>query len=195
LVRRASTWTTRRRDHRVELALAGERGEIAPVAGQGLVLVLGGRVGHALAAAHRGQGLEQGIARHARLGENRLGRARVLRRREGRQQVLDADVLVLEARGRGLGVVEHGAQPLAQIHGTTLDAREPLHLFLGPAEQGLARHAELGEQRRHRAVGLLKERHQQVLGVQLLMSVLAGQPLRPLQGLLGFDRVAIALHG
>src|SRR5439155_684738 len=42
---------------------------------------------------------------------------------------------------------------------------------------------------------LMKERHQQMLGVQLLMTVLAGQPLGPLQGLLGLDRVAIALHG
>ena len=49
-------------DHRIELALAGEVGEIAAVAGEGFVGGLGILAGHALGAAHRGQRLQDRVA-------------------------------------------------------------------------------------------------------------------------------------
>ena len=52
-------------DHRVELALAGGLGQVVGVALQGLVLGFGILVGDALAAAHRDQGLEDGVMRGA----------------------------------------------------------------------------------------------------------------------------------
>ena len=49
-------------DHRVELALLGRLGEVAPVLLQGLVLVLGVRVGHPGRAAHRLERGQQAVA-------------------------------------------------------------------------------------------------------------------------------------
>jgi hypothetical protein len=57
-------------DDRIELALAGQVGEVAGVLGQGLVALLGVGIGHALVAAHVGQGLEQIVAAHAGLAQN-----------------------------------------------------------------------------------------------------------------------------
>ncbi len=54
-------------DHRVELALAGELGEVAAVLLERLVLVLGILIGHTLAATNARQRLEHLVARHLSL--------------------------------------------------------------------------------------------------------------------------------
>ena len=90
-------------DHRIELALAGELGQVAAVALERLVLALGVLIGHALRAAHARQRLEDLVARDAALlrAAARQGSGR-FRRRCAMKQVLGADVLVLEALGFGL---------------------------------------------------------------------------------------------
>ena len=61
-------------DHGVDLALSGGVGEVAAELLEGLVLRLGVLVGHARAAAHRGQGLQQGLALGAALAQQRVRR-------------------------------------------------------------------------------------------------------------------------
>ena len=69
-------------DDRIELALARELGEIAAVAGERLVGRLGVLAGDALRAAHRGQRLEDRVARDPVLLEDaRRGRSAGPRRR------------------------------------------------------------------------------------------------------------------
>ena len=69
-VRRESTWMVRRisvvaADDRVELVLAGERGQVAAIFLQRLVGRLGILAGHALVAAHLLHRAEEGVAREA----------------------------------------------------------------------------------------------------------------------------------
>ena len=59
-------------DHRVELALGGGLGQVAAVALERPVLLLGVLVGHAVAAAHLGQRLEQLVVRRRRCRAARL---------------------------------------------------------------------------------------------------------------------------
>ena len=76
-------------------------GQVDAVLLQRLVGALGVRAGHALAAAHGLEGLEQRLVAGAGLLEQALGVAAGLRRRQ--QQVLGGDVLVAEALGLVLG--------------------------------------------------------------------------------------------
>jgi hypothetical protein len=57
-------------DDGIELALAREIGQVLGIALEGLVLLLGIGVGHALGAAHVHQGLVDRLRRHPGLGEN-----------------------------------------------------------------------------------------------------------------------------
>ena len=67
-------------DHRIELALAGQLGQVAAVSFERLVGALGILRGHALRAADRGQRLEDRVLRRAELlrgcGRRRCGRFR-----------------------------------------------------------------------------------------------------------------------
>ena len=76
-------------DDRIELAGARRGGEVAAVALERLVLVLGVLAGDPVAAPHLAQGVEQVLPADA----ERLG--------QGEQQVLDREVLVAEF-GAGL---------------------------------------------------------------------------------------------
>ena len=89
-------------DDRVELALLGERGEVAAVLLERLVGALGRRARHALAAPHGRGRLEQLVVGEAGRAE-RLGHRAVLELGERQQHVLHADELVLHALGLGLG--------------------------------------------------------------------------------------------
>ena len=71
-------------DHRIELALARQLGEVAAVLLQRLVLAFGILIGHALAAAHRGERLEHALARHAARLEQIDARPTCPARRAGR---------------------------------------------------------------------------------------------------------------
>ena len=97
-------------DDRVELALLGERRQVAAVAFERLVLVLRVLVGHALAAADIGERRQDPIRRQAVLLQQAgAGRAAGLAG-DGEEQVLGADVLVLQPAGFGLCQIGHQLQ-------------------------------------------------------------------------------------
>ena len=85
-------------DHRVELALARQLGQVAAVFFQRPVLVLGPRVVHAVAAAYAQQGLVDLLLVDAELLEY-ADRIPAALAGDGDQQVLNADILVVEPVG------------------------------------------------------------------------------------------------
>ena len=103
-------------DHRIELALAGQLGEVAAVLLERLVLVLGIRIGHALVAANAGQRFEH-AARASRCAAS-AGRSR--RRAPGSPRMPSSrcsvlTILVLHRLGLGLRGVEDDAQARGEV--------------------------------------------------------------------------------
>jgi len=96
-------------DHRVELALAGQLGEVAAVAVQGLKLLLGVGVGDPLVPAKLFERAQQTLRGDAETGED-PGDLATVEAGGGQQQVFGADILVLEIRGHLEGAVEQLAQ-------------------------------------------------------------------------------------
>ncbi len=96
-------------DHGIELALARLLGQVAGVALQRLILLLGLLVGHLLAAAHRLQRLHQLLLVHA-------GRCQELARRgplllgQGDEDMLGRDVGVSQLLRFAVGAVQHAGQ-------------------------------------------------------------------------------------
>ena len=89
-------------DDRVELALPGQRGQVAAVLLERLVGGLRVRAGDALAAADLLERLVDAVAGDAEPAQDLAGRARLCVVGEGEQEVLGRDVVVLEALGLGL---------------------------------------------------------------------------------------------
>src|SRR5438552_3657392 len=134
------------------------------------------------------------LRRSSNSPRNLLRAAPRLGRGQRQQQVLDADVFVLDLLGLGLCRLEHLAQRVAQIERAALDPRQALHGLRGGALESLLGDAELLEQRAGNAFGVLQQRDQQVLGSELLLAVVARQALGPLQRFLRLHRVVIELH-
>ena len=183
-------------DDRIELALAGRVGEVARVALERLVLVLGILVGHALGAAHLDERLVDRLRRHARRGERAPGRA-VAVLGDGDQQVLGGDVLVLEP----LGLAAARARARARRRSPRYCAAAAAHLGQlararprAALDSASGARAELGEERAHHALLLLEQRQQQVLGLDGLVLVLVGQRLRGLDRFLRLDRQLVQSH-
>ncbi len=90
------------------------------------------------------------------------------------QQMLGADELVLHRLGLGLRGVEHDAQPRRQAGlGAAVRLGLPPELLAqGPSQRGRIG-VELLQDGRHDAVGLLDERHEQMLGLDLRVIQLA----------------------
>src|SRR4029453_7320397 len=107
-------------DDRVELAAAREIGEIAGVALERLVLLLGVRIGHALGAADLDQRLVDRLGADA-AGRQHAGRGPVALLRQGEEQVLGGDVLVAKPLRLGLRPLEGLSRALTQV----LAARAP----------------------------------------------------------------------
>ena len=102
-------------DHRIELALARQLGQIAPVLLQRFVLAFGILIGHALAAAHGGQRLEHALARHPRAFSSSIAGDRPGLAKQAQQQMLGADELVLHRLGVSLRRIEHDAQARGEV--------------------------------------------------------------------------------
>ena len=121
LVRRDRTWMTRRTSSSrpitgSSLPLRGELGQVAPVLLERLVLVLRIRIGHALAAADAGERLEDTFAGDAEPFQRLAAADRAARlRRQAKQQVLGADVVVLHLLGVGGGGVDDHAQARREV--------------------------------------------------------------------------------
>src|SRR5207237_10639097 len=94
-------------DDWIDLALAREVREVAPVLLKDLVLALGILVGHALIAAYILQRIEHALARHAETLERRAGEALV--RGHRKEQVLRRTELVAQRAGVRLGLLQDPA--------------------------------------------------------------------------------------
>ena len=92
-------------DDRVELALAGVLGEVAPELLERLVLLLGVLARDAVAAAHRLQRVEDGFVRDAERAQRVADTAGDLR--HGQEDVLGREVVVTEIGALGVGRFEH----------------------------------------------------------------------------------------
>jgi len=181
---------------------AGLLHEVPAVALEGLVGALGGGARDALAAAHFRQGRQKRVARDAELlegpGGGGGGRCGTLINHRQRQ-VLDRDVLVLEALGLVLGPHEHFVQAPRQIDLARLGARaahlgaaDQFPLDLG--QQGLGRGVHLVQEPRQEALRLRRQGRQQVLDIDLLVAAADRAALRIVQGFLAFLGQAIEVH-
>jgi hypothetical protein len=114
-----------------------------------------------------------------------------------KQEVLRADVVVLELAGLGLGGIEHFLEIRAEKHiaGTdALDFVTASQLTIEIRLELRAGHAEFFQQIRDEAVALADHGQQQVFAIHFLMRVTASDPLRLLQRLLRFGRKPLELH-
>ena len=153
-------------DDRIELALARQLGQVAAVALERLVGRLRVLAGHALRAADRGERLEDGVAGDAaRLEQPRRRRPPALGR-DRDQQVLGADVLVLEPLRFRFGGVGDLPQPRRQRDlRAAVRARQLVELGADRGRQRRRIRVHLADDLRDDAVALLEQRQQQVLGV------------------------------
>ena len=183
-------------DDRVQQACARLGDEVAAVLLERLVGRLGHRARHALSAADLGQHPEEAVRRQPAILEHlACRRARAQHRQD---EVLDGDVLVLQARGLLLGVLEQQREPARDAH-VTARAR-PRH-----ARPRLERLRDVGadrvdvdvgalEQARDQAVGLVEQREQQVLDVDLGVAEAHRLGLRVVDGLLGLLGQPVDVH-
>ncbi|GBD28426.1 hypothetical protein HRbin31_00443 [bacterium HR31] len=171
-------------DHRVQLALTGQLGEVTAVTLQHLVLGLRPGVGDPHPPPDLRQGPQHHLLGDPVLLEHPTG-AGLRRIRHGQEEVFGARVLVPHPLRFALRRVPHPPQPRRQVQ-----LRGSVHLR--QHRQRLvcllpdARHRGAGplQDLRHDAVGLLQQRRQQVFGVHLRVGPPASQLLRPQQGLL-----------
>ncbi len=103
-------------DHRIELALARQVGQVAAVPLERLILALGILIGHALVAADRRERLEHPVPGDAALLRSCAAGERPVSVAEGDEQVLGADVLVLQPLGLGLRRVDDQLHAGRQAH-------------------------------------------------------------------------------
>ena len=182
-------------DDRIELVLAGEIGQIAAVALERLIGALGVLAGDALRPAHRRQRLQDRVAGDTALLEQPRRRGFPALGGNRDEEMLGADVLVLEPLGFRLGRVGDRAEARRQRRlRPALRARQLRQLL--PDRRGERRRVgvHLARDLRHDAVALLDEREEEVLGHELGMSVAIGELLGAEDRLLGLFRVFVDVH-
>ncbi len=175
-------------DDGVELALAGEVGEVFAVFFERLELALGVLVGDALRAAHGGERLEDGVVGRAHGGEGVAGGV-AFGFGEGEEEVLGGDVLVLEDVGLFGGAVEDllqggghaglgvAAGDLGQLgDGGVRAGEELLHADACAFEHG-----------QDDALAVFQQGGEQVHGQDFRVAVLGGHGGGGLDGLLRLD--------
>jgi len=184
-------------DHRIELPLRGERGEVAAELLERLIRRLGILAGDALVAADAAQRLHQLLATEPDLLEGAADGTRLVE--HGEQQVLDADVLVLQLRGFVLGFAEQLGEALGGVRGGPRagagDLRYALELALDAlAEIGDGYAGALQEHRRD-TVGLREQGGEQVLDVHTLVVTTDRESLRVTQRFLRLLGESFDVHG
>ena len=157
-------------DDRIELGAAGQRGQIAGVAFERLILPFGMLVGHPVRAADRGQRAVEPVLADPVFGQQAGRRGGALLGRQGQEEVLGADVLV----GQALRLAARGGQDAVKAGGrgrgcAARRRRQPIQAGASGGGQGCRIHRELLQQRRHYAFMLLDQGQQQVLRLDLRM--------------------------
>ena len=184
-------------DDRIDLAAAGQRGQVASVFLERLIFAFRVLIGHTLRSPHLLQRLHQFVARDAEILEDFCRRHPALRDRGEREQImLGAGVFVLQLRHLALGGVEDVAQIIRQpkIDRRASDFRKPIQLGQQPLTQPIRIDPDLLEQRLRDSIAVIKEREQEMFIRQFLMVRIRGQVLRRLQALLHFLGEALNPH-
>ena len=175
-------------DDRVELALAGLFGEVAPEPLEGLVLVLGVLARDPVAAAHVLERGEHGVVGDAEAAQEVTDAARHLGHRE--EDVLGGEIVVVETGALLVGGLEDPVRVLRQLGllgGLPVHLGKALQGFLDPVPHRPGRDSDPLEHRQDHALGLADQRREQVLGRHLAVVLLPRQGLRRLEG---FSRLA-----
>ena len=170
-------------------------GEVAPVLLERFVFRFGILIGDALRASHLCKDFENAIFRDAVLLQGARRNAAPAFADDTEEEVLGADELVLEA----LSLAFSGVGDLSQAgRQRRLRAAVGGGLFreLGPqlVHDRLGLDVHLAKQGRDDAVGLLDERQKQVLGLDLGMVTLLGDPLRREDRFLRLFGVLVQVH-
>ncbi len=118
---------------------------------------------------------------------------------DGEHDVLDRDVLVLQALRLALRAVQQVAQPagdvdLAGRRAGTGHARTALEVLVERGDQGPGVDVRALEQAAHQPFGLLEQREQQVLDVDLGVAVAKGLRLCVVQGFLRLLGQLVGVH-
>ena len=168
-------------DHRVELALLGRLGEVAPEALERLVAVLGVLVGHAVRAAHLLDRLGELVARGAHVDRGLAG--------EREQEMLGRDELVAHPARLLVGVLEEADQVLAErgCARVSADRRLGVERLVGEPADALGIGPGAAQHGHDDAAVLLEQREQQMLRRDLRVAARASEPLRGRERLLRLD--------
>jgi hypothetical protein len=179
-------------DDRVELALAGRGGQIAPVTLERLVSLFRILGGDALAAAHLSQGAQDGI-----FGETKLGQAFAFHAFGQRQQdMLGGDIVVLHAAC----VAFCGLQGIAgrtrktYLRRAAVDLGTALQVVIDIAAQTGGAAGDLDHDGRDDPFGLLQQRQQQMPGLDILMAQFLSERLGLNNGFLSFLCIPVQIH-
>ncbi len=181
-------------DHRVELVVAGGLGQVAGVALQGVIALLGrGAVGGA-ALAQGGRGVLEAGGAHPGLLQRGGGVAPVLG--DGGQEALGGDEGVAGLLGGFLGGGEHprGVRLHVELARAALDLGQLGEQGVGLADRDLRLAAGRLDQLAGEAVLLLQQHLEQMLGPELLVPAGERQALGRLDGLLGAVRIDVDVH-
>ena len=180
-------------DDGINLAGAGQGGQVAPVFFQGLKFVFGIGIGHALVAAQIGQ---DGVALKS-LGLENLFQGRAALFQKPQQKMLRADVFVAQFGGLGLGGLERFFQGRAEEQvgcGLALDFDFAVNFLLRRGGEGRGGHAQFLQERGDEAVRLLQQRAQQMFGADFLIGMAARDFLRSLERFLCFNGQLFRIH-
>ncbi len=182
-------------DHRVELAVARLRGDVARILLEGVEAGLGVGAVDRAALAHLGDGALQALGGGAGAGEGTAGRR--VARGEGDEQAVLRDVFVPGLLRRLLGGVEHADEVGRDLR---LAGAGSLHAG-GLGDVGV--HGLLGRGRvaaggayeaARSALRVVEQGFQQVLGADALVILADGDGLRGLQESLGALGEALDVH-
>src|SRR5580700_2406649 len=183
-------------DDGVELAAAGEFGEIFGVFFERLKFRFGILIGDALAAAHGGDALKDSVVRGSERSEQELC-AVVLLGGEGEEQVLGRDVIVLEILSLFEGLLENLIEGVrgVRLRGGSADFGEladRVFRFGGELQRG---HADLFENGGDDAFLVGQEDGEQVQRENLRIAVFRRELAGVLHGLLRFDGKFVPTDG
>ena len=182
-------------DDRVELAFAREVGELAAVALERLVLRFRVLIRDALRAAYRRHRRQDGVLRDLELMERARGGGAAALARDREEQMLRADVLVLQPLGFLLRRIRDGAQARRQSRlRSAVGRRKLLDLRLERGRHRGRIDVHLPDDLRDDALFLADQREQHVLRLDLRVIALVGHPLRGGDRFLGFLGVLLEIH-
>ena len=183
-------------DHRIELALGGGLGEVAGVALQRIIGLLGaGRIRGAALAQIVDGGIERGRG-HAGIGEDARGLG-LLGHGERLEHALDGDEAVACLGRDLLCLVEHAAKRRRHMHlrAAAGDLRQLGKRRLGALERLLRPAAGLGDQPSRETFRIVEQHFEQMLRRDLRIAFADGEGLRRLHEALQPVGEFLEIHG